>query len=242
MSYFEARLGPPPEPETNLNKKIVADQKPSKPIVRQKSHFAAQVGGRPAEPGRAIPATQPATQPLTNQPVFHQSTSAPVSPSTCPLCGGNLLKKEGLYHCQGRCGASWLEESAGRLLDLAALPFGICGCCRQPQALVRGERGAVCPRSGEEYLLLAGGPTPRVEAAPYGLCLCCQPAMPLIQQDEGLVCQAKPYHHYQRRDRQPILIAPSAPTPSQAEMLAAIDDALRRNSARLTINGLFDFD
>jgi hypothetical protein len=39
-----------------------------------------------------------------------------------------------------------------------------------------------------------------------------------------------------------VLISPG-PTPgSQTEMLDAIDDALRRNSAQLTVNGLFDLE
>jgi hypothetical protein len=144
----------------------------------------------------------------------------------------------------GRCGARWLEESPGRLVDLAALPFGICGCCRPPRALARSGApagpGAICPAGGKTYLLLPNGAAVLAEALPYGTCRCCDPPMPLIRQGAALACLARPDQRYQRKGDRPVLIAP--PHPTGAEALAAIDAALRRNSARLTTNGLFDLD
>ena len=218
MAYFKATIGPPPAQKPVEKKDRPAAQKLTSP------YFAAQVGRSPDPAG-----------PAKKGEVF-----AP--PSTCPLCRGDLAAEKGLYRCQGRCGSRWLAEETGRLIDLAALPFGVCACCDRPQALACGDRGAVCPSSGREYLLLSGGPALLPDAAPDGLCQCCRPAMPLIWQDQQLVCQVRTYQQYERRGDQLMLVAPDARKTSTAETLTAIDEALRRNSARLTVNGLFDLD
>jgi hypothetical protein len=120
--------------------------------------------------------------------------------------------------------------------------LGICACCNPPQALVKGHRGAVCPTTGRVYLVLPDGTVLPADAAPEGLCRCCVPPMPLVRQGENLVCMARPDHQYERRGDQVLLVAAPGNASSQvpAETLAEIDAALRRNSARVTINGLFD--
>jgi hypothetical protein len=151
----------------------------------------------------------------------------------------------GLYLCQGRCGARWLEEVPGQLVDVAALPYGVCGCCTPPHALVRAEEGAVCPGSGATYLLLPDGTVRRADDAPYGLCQCCAPAAPLTRRDGKLVCQARPDHVYQvdhRQGKTALFIGPPNPIATSEEVWQAIDSALQRNSARVTVNGLFDPD
>jgi hypothetical protein len=160
--------------------------------------------------------------------------------TTCPLCRGPLEGQGGIYRCAGRCGARWLEEAPGRLLDLAALPHGICACCTPPRPLVRGGPGLVCPASGREHLLLPGGASALVDALPHGVCACCAPPMPLIADDDALACLARPDRRYRREGRRLIALAPAPATGAAA--LEAIDAALRRNSARLTTNGLFDLD
>jgi hypothetical protein len=145
-----------------------------------------------------------------------------------------------VWRCQGRCGARWLAEGA-QLIDLASLPFGACSCCELPHALVRAEQGAACPASGLAYLLLPEGPRQLAEVAPHGLCRCCAPPMPLLLIEGVLVCRARPTQHYRRVGGQ-IVPAPAAPGDAGADVLAAIDAALRRNSARVTVNGLFDVD
>lgn len=224
------------------------------------SYFGASVGPRPSEGcgdkagGERDGARDSHAHRAESSPYFAARLSplsphskgaggpvgATAPPPLCPLCRGELVERGGLYHCEGRCKGRWVEDSPGYLLDVAALPFGVCGCCESPRPLVRGAVGAVCPASGMEYLLLPEGPVPREVAAPDGLCLCCAPPMPLVRQggDEGgLVCRAKPHNRYELVDGRPELVASSS---SPAETLDAIDAALRQNSARLTVNGLFD--
>jgi hypothetical protein len=79
------------------------------------------------------------------------------------------------------------------------------------------------------------------DAAPEGLCQCCAPAAPLVRREGVLVCSAKPDHQYRRAGEEVALITARA-APAAADALGAIDAALRRNNARLTVNGLFDLD
>jgi hypothetical protein len=159
---------------------------------------------------------------------------------TCPLCRGPLEAQAGIYRCAGRCGARWLEEAPGRLVDLAALPHGICGCCAPPRPLADGAPGPACPTSGRAHLLLPGGASVLADALPHGVCGCCAPPMPLIAQGDALACLAQPDQRYRREGERLIALVPSPADTAAA--LAAIDQALRRNSARLTTNGLFDLD
>ena len=235
MPYFQTQLGERPaiQLETDRPDKRITVGNEATP------YFAASLGACPAKPDRQAQSGD-ARNPHAED--VHPLTCSPAHPlASCPLCRGTLEGDHGVYRCTGRCGARWLEESPGWLIDLAALPLGICACCRPPRALVRGERGAVCPASRDEYLLLPTGPLPLAVAAPEGLCLCCAPPSPLARQDGALVCGAKPHNHYQRQGGTLVtLAAPSAPTTAAA--LAAIDTALRRNTAKLTVNGLFDLD
>jgi hypothetical protein len=90
------------------------------------------------------------------------------------------------------------------------------------------------------YLLLPDGGAFPADAAPHGICQCCIPPLPLVWRDGNLVCQAKPEHRYRRvGDRVALAPAPQ-PTLTPAEALEAIDAALRRNDARVSVNGLFD--
>jgi hypothetical protein len=161
--------------------------------------------------------------------------------TTCPLCHGPLEAQGAIYRCAGRCGARWLEEAPGRLVDLAALPHGICGCCTPPRPLVRGESGPVCPASGRAHLLLPNGASVLADTLPHGVCGCCAPPMPLIAQGDALACLARPDRRYRREGQKLIALVP-APAAGASATLQAIDAALRRNSARLTTNGLFDLD
>ncbi|HMO57423.1 MAG TPA: hypothetical protein PKC19_08715 [Roseiflexaceae bacterium] len=72
--------------------------------------------------------------------------------------------------------------------------------------------------------------------APDGLCQCCTPPRPLVWRADALVCRMRPENHYHPANRQPIAPARAA------ETLAAIDAALRSNSALVTVNGLFDLE
>ena len=236
MSYFRTNLGKRPveQPEPT------AQTRPDELKQKEPPSFTKRLGPCPAQPGDHAPKGQDqSAQQAPDQPV----TLSPGHPvRVCPLCRSTLLAEGSLYRCTGRCGARWLEEAPGHLIDIAGLPFGICTCCGQPQALVRGEPGAICPATGSAYLLLPEGPALLSNAAPDGLCQCCATPVPLLRRGDLLVCRARPDQHYQRTGNQIILIAPAADTRTPAETLSAIDAALRRNSARLTINGLFDLD
>jgi len=225
MSYFKATTGPAVHGPSSTKEKE-ADRPAAQPAGRARSHFSAQPGQRPLTPPGAEPAAS--------------LQAGSVRPTRCPLCGHGLADEAGLYHCQEGCHTRWLVETTGQLVDLAGLPFGVCGCCQPPQALIRGEQHILCPVSGEAYLLLSAGPAPLAQAAPHGLCQCCQPSMPLLRQEEQLVCQAKPFNRYEQDDQQLILISP--PPLRQDDVWTAIDDALRQNTARLTVNGLFDLE
>ena len=237
MSYFNTRTGPRPDKGDERGQRKAgmgqqrADQMP-------RPAFAAQTGARPLKPDRSLErGAFGAPSPI------HDTCSSVPAPLSCPLCCGVLARDEaGLHRCQGRCGARWLETSPGHLVDLATLPLGICTCCKPPQALVKGNQGAVCPATGRVYLLLPDGTVLPADAVPEGLCQCCVPPMPLVRREGRLVCAARPDHVYERRGDEVLLIAAPGNAPGQtpAETLAEIDAALRRNSARVTINGLFD--
>ena len=229
MSYFDARLGQRPVLGIKDEEEKTKDMGP-------RPCFATQTGPRPLTPGDVN--TQ---YPIPN-PTPLRSGDYRIQSPNCPLCRGPLSREDDLYHCQGRCGARWVEASPGHLVDLAALPLGVCACCQPPQALVQSEGGAVCPTSGRPYLLLPDGATLPADAAPHGICQCCVPPMPLACRDGHLVCQARPTNHYRRVDGKVALIPTPRTTAPPAETLAAIDAALRRNSAQVTVYGLFDVE
>jgi hypothetical protein len=225
------------------------------------SYFSARVGkgaanddrrtadnaGRPANDGRRtnddrrpLFAARTGSRPTKHTQHATRNTQYPISDIqylSCPLCRSPLSQENGLWRCQGRCGARWVEDGNSGLLDLAALPFGVCACCERPQALVRGDDGPVCPASGRRYLLLAGGAALPADAALHGLCQCCAPPSPL---DGRLVCQAKPTHEYRCTAGGVTLVGSPNGSGTPTETLAAIDEALRRNNARVVINGLFE--
>ncbi len=241
MSYFDARLGQRPVLRIKDEEEKTKDMGP-------RPCFATQTGPRPLTPGDAksqypIPLhSAPGTLVSNPTPLCPGDWSIQSPPPVCPLCRGLLVNQDGLYHCQGRCGARWVEASPGHLVDLAALPLGVCACCQPPQALVQSEGGAVCPASGRAYLLLPNGATLPADAAPHGICQCCVPPMPLACRDGHLVCQARPANHYRRADGEVALVPTPRATAPPAETLAAIDAALRRNSAQVTVYGLFDVE
>lgn len=227
MAYFKSELGQRP---------LVPPEAPAPPEVSRDAEkeprlFAAGLGACPRPPPSGYAARQEPLPAADGEP----------QPVACPLCQARLSAPDprGVCQCAGRCGARWLPDSAGRLLDLAALSFGICACCQPAQALVRAEGGAVCPRSAQEYLLLPGGPIPRAQAAPEGLCACCAPAAALVRQGGDLVCSARPAQRYELQGDMAVPVAQSA---GAAATLAAIDAALRKNSARVGVNGLFDLE
>ena len=233
MSYFGAQLGKRPAGEPDA----AEQKKPAEVRKEERPYFAASLGPCPSKPEGHVANTGEPGAPKA--PL--DTPSSDQLGVVCPLCRGPLEASAGLYRCLGRCGARWLEDSPGHLVDVAALLFGVCACCQPPQALARGEHGAVCPATGSPHMLLPGGPMLLADAAPEGLCQCCAPAAALVRRDGVLVCSAKPGHHYRRAGEEVVLIAARA-APAAADALDAIDAALRRNNARLTVNGLFDLD
>jgi hypothetical protein len=221
MSYFDAELGKRPTGQSERKESQVESR------AEPAAYFATRLGSAPRRfDSRILPADA------------SEHTGAPSL--ICPLCRGTLEETEGVYRCAGRCGARWLEESAGRLVDVAALPLGICRCCHPPAPLTHGAPGEViCPRSGRAHLLLPGGTNTLLDTLLYGLCPCCKPPMPLVADGDALACLAHPERRYRREGERLVLLISS---PGAAETLEAIDTALRHNSARLTINGLFDLD
>jgi hypothetical protein len=229
MSYFDTSVGKRPIEQTAAKQATLQKRDEEMP------YFAARLGPCPSKPDSRRPQTTEEADPGT-----HVTLSPCHLVTACPLCRGPLEAQAGIYRCSGRCGARWLEEAPGRLVDLAALPHGICACCAPPRPLVRGDPGPVCPASARAHLLLPGGTSVLADALPHGVCACCAPPMPLIAEGDALACLARPDRRYRREGQQLIALAP-APA-AGAATLEAIDAALRRNSARLTANGLFDLD
>jgi hypothetical protein len=77
-----------------------------------------------------------------------------------------------------------------------------------------------------------GGALLDMAALPFGACACCQPPRALVRGDQGAICPATGR----------VQLQPAPPPPGPDETLAAIDRALRANSARVTVNGLFDLE
>ena len=195
---------------------VVCQESPAAPLSTSagaKTHFAAQVG----------------------KPLAIQNVAAV---DRCPRCQGTLTEDDGLMRCDGRCERHWVAGGAGRWLDPATLPFGVCGCCRPRVALVSADVGAICPGSHVEYLIVPEGIVPRAEAAPLGICRCCLPPQPLVKVASGLVCRNKPQQHYLVVDGAVEWVG-LAPAADQAAVTAAIDAALSANNAELTLFGLF---
>lgn len=223
MSYFDIQLGARPGSP---------DGKEELPPPISPALFGATAGARPDHHAGDI-------TPSAASPASAAADGAAPTALACPLCGGAMRAEHGVLICTGRCAARWIEDLPGRLVDIAALPYGICVCCPRPRPLVRGARGAVCPESKSEYVLLPDGPRLLAKAAPNGLCLCCAPPAPLIYRDGALICQAKPSMRYQRINGTTHLLKTAD---AATRTLAAIDEALRRNAAQLTVNGVFVFD
>lgn len=224
MSFFNAQPGKRPVDVSATPDPVVSDGLPA-----ATPHFTTSLGARPQ---CAAPGMLPAE---TLELMTAESRAL-----RCPLCRSALTELHCVWLCTGRCGARWLEALPGQLVDLAALPYGICRCCERPQALVRVEQRLICPVSGSDHLLLPDGAHLLDQAAPNGLCSCCAPPAPLIWHAGVLICQAKPGNHYQRVGEQvrpiPVVAASGEAT------LAAIDQALRRNNAHVLTHGLFDLD
>jgi hypothetical protein len=229
MSYFDTDVGKRPIEQMAAKKETIQERDEETP------YFSARLGPCPSKPDSRRP--QATEQAYPGAQVTLPSCHRVIN---CPLCRSPLETQGSIYHCAGRCGARWLEETPGRLVDLAALPHGICGCCAAPRPLARGEPGPICPASGRAHLLLPSGASVLVDTLPHGVCSCCSPPMPLIAEGDTLACLARPDQRYRREGQRLIALAP-APAGSAAA-LEAIDIALRRNSARLTTNGLFDLD
>ncbi|HWQ13805.1 MAG TPA: hypothetical protein VNL77_13475 [Roseiflexaceae bacterium] len=103
-----------------------------------------------------------------------------------------------------------------------------CPLCAGPLAEERGIylcRG----RCGARWIEDAGALLD-MAALPYGACACCERPRPLVRGDQGALCPVSGR------------IQPQPAPPGPDETLAAIDRALRRNSARVAVNGLFDLD
>jgi hypothetical protein len=232
MSFFNAQLGKrPAEPETQPAPVDPAPLETPSGTPDGAPRFTVALGKRPAIEAR--PQQAPAPEPAAT---VAQSADARL----CPLCRSVLAEEHGVWHCTGRCRARWLETLPGQLVDLAVLPYGICRCCEHPQALIRGDHNLICPVSGSAHLLTADGAQLLAQAAPNGLCQCCVPPAPLVWRDGVLVCQAKPAHQYQRVGQH---VRPVPISAASAETtLAAIDQALRRNNARVLTNGLFELE
>jgi hypothetical protein len=237
MSFFHAQLGDRPQDDP-----AKSDPAPA-PAV-----FGAALGDRPRD-DRPPPLPRPAPAPAAfgtalgerpaSEPPPACIQSAPTGSSPCPLCRGELLADAGLWHCMGTCGSRWLRDGQGRLVDLASLPYGICACCDAPQALVRSDIGrAVCPGTGRIHLIRADG-RPVLADVLSGACSCCAPAQPLVRVGAAVVCPARPEQEYAQVNG---VWAPQATPPSVDITLSAIDAALRANSAKVTLYGLFDLD
>lgn len=240
MSFFNAQLGERPQDD------------PAKPAQASPAPvaFDSALGERPqddlAKPAPAQPAPAPAVfgvalgERPAGDPAPAASQGASAGPSCCPLCRGELLADAGLWHCVGTCGARWLADGMGRLVDLASLPYGICACCADPQALVRSDIGhAACPRTARIHLILAGGRPVLADRLPDGACSCCAPGQPLVRLGAAVVCPARPEREYAQVDG--VWQLQAAPASVDAT-LSAIDAALRANNAKVTVYGLFDVD
>jgi hypothetical protein len=216
MGYFSKQVGRPVV--TTKDSTLPAPPSPQKNPEKNsaKAHFAAQVG----------------------KPCAATSVAAT---DRCPRCKGMLAEEDGFMRCNGRCGRRWIAGGKGRWLDPAALPFGVCSCCRPRLALVGAEVGAICPGSRAEYLILPEGIVLRAKAAPLGICRCCLPPQPLVEKAGGLVCRNKPQQHYQlvQGTVEWLGLAPATDPIDQATVTAAIDAALSANHAELTLFGLF---
>jgi hypothetical protein len=177
MGYFGKQVG-----KAVVTKDSPLPDLPSLASYGTKSHFATEVG-KPLS-----------VQRLSVQKLSVQSVAAV---DRCPRCNGVLGEDDGFARCDGRCGRRWVVSGPGRWLDPAALPFGVCDCCRPRLPLVAAEVGAICPGSHVEYLIVPEGIRRRVEVAPLGVCRCCLPPQPLVQVARGLVCRCKPQQDYQ---------------------------------------------
>lgn len=211
--FFKSHLGKREQAESDQTPATQAPTPEPQP-------FGATLGERPVQ---SVPAG------VQRRPVF----------THCPLCRGELKYDAGLWLCQGRCHARWIVEHE-RLLDVAALPYGICACCAEPQALVRSTIGfATCPTSARIHLLNSDGTRLLVDTLIDGTCACCSPMQPLARIGAQIVCTRQPHEHYVRAgDTWQRLTSTKLPSAS----LDAIDQALRENTAKVGLYGLFDVD
>lgn len=116
-------------------------------------------------------------------------------------------------------------------------PGRCCACCPEPQALIADDGALACPATGERYAALATGELARAAALPFGLCRCCEARQPLIRSGDAIVCLGRPEQRYARSGAGYLPLPAGAPAPLADA--AAIDAALRANSALLGPSGVF---
>src|SRR6476661_6541430 len=110
MSYFDAGVGKRPIEQADVKDMQAGSQ------AEATAYFAARLGPPPRSPDSQA---QPVEAPAQRDAGAHTLTRSPAHSLTqCPLCHSALKHHDGLYRCLGRCGARWLEDSPGRLVDL----------------------------------------------------------------------------------------------------------------------------
>ncbi len=175
--------------------------------------------------------------PAVQLPTLAATPPLPDTPTRCPLCQGTLAPAGPLWRCTGRCGARWLPNDSGQLLDLAGLALGICRCCERPRPLVRGPDAPLCPNTQRQHIIASNGQTQLVQQLDLGLCACCAPPQPLVQLEQHVICPAHPQQPYVNIGG---TWQPTPPSATPSATLAAIDKALSANTAKWTLYGLFD--
>ncbi len=113
-----------------------------------------------------------------------------------------------------------------------------CGCCAPARPLAPGDGALLCPVTGELYAVLATGALARAAELPFGLCRCCEVRQPLIRCAGAVVCLARPEQAYRRVGGHYVAVEAAAEHVPLVDA-AAIDAALRANTALLGVNGVF---
>ncbi len=175
-------------------------------------------------------------------PVLVANLMQPEAAQALGSVGGNapqVFHHEAHEAHEGRIASAPYPASTIAQADGDAHQAGLCcQCCTPPRVLTPADGTLACPHTGELYAAMATGGLARATELPFGLCRCCEARQPLMRCGETVVCLAQPDQVYIRAGG---VYLPRPPDEAQIILTdaAAIDAALRANSALLGVNGVF---
>ncbi|MFH1807922.1 MAG: hypothetical protein ABIJ09_04215 [Pseudomonadota bacterium] len=147
------------------------------------------------------------------------------APLLCQHCRKPVSWERYELRCVG-CGAEYIPNSLGSVLEVRRLRFGTCACCLPRSILIqkRGSTSLTCAQSGKEHIRTGSAGFSLIEDLPHGLCQCCRPRRPLQRKSGKVTCSKTGEPHSNQDGR--YVLAPTQPVFDAAAIDALLDQGL----------------